>query len=78
MDELKGKLSAPQVKLLEIAWQLVADHSLQIESSKLGAWAKDITPAVQACQKLFPSLFSENANVEALTDEAAFHQFAIG
>ena len=69
-------LSPSNIKLLEVAWQLLVDHSLLIEGSKLGSWAETIQNGVETCRRLFPSLTGrESAD---LVSEPAFREYAKG
>ena len=64
------------MKLLELAWQLVADHSLFLEGAKFGSWKEAILAGMETCQRLHPSLIRENAAI--IASEAAFQEYAKG
>ena len=69
-------LSAQDVKLLEVAWQLIADHSLQIESSRHGTWEESVVPALESAKQQL-SILSPERNLAAYwLTEAAFRQYA--
>ena len=73
---IDNHLSPTNVKLLEVAWQLVVDHILFLEGPKLGSWAEAIQPGSETCQRLYPSLTSRE--VADLMSESAFQEYAKG
>lgn len=71
-------LSPMQAKALEAAWQLSADHILQIESSKTGSWQQVIVPALESCWAILGLSPGQQTEAAIFTTEAAFTQFAKG
>ena len=77
-DAFFGDQPDIDARLVEIAWQLYAEHALLLEGPKHGTWQQIISPALELCKQL-PSLEQlRQANADILTSEAAFLQYARG